>query len=353
MTHEELSHLPMTDVETALKYHALQFPELKDYILTSEELSRYIKWLIKNFGREENKSAREAFLTNADVHSEATYLLTNHDISVGQMLRYMPAHWHSNEFIEMYYVFSGNCPVYFKDEVVMLKPGSVLITAPDILHATPCYADDSVLFYYMVRASTFEKVFWNQLPPENLMTLFFRQALNMSKGTSYIHFETGDDIEIKKLLCRVHEEYQENQTYRAQMMNALFSTFFILLLRRYEGTAKLPRTEDFHWKHEFSAIFSYIQIHYKDVSQKEVAEKFHYSERQITRIIENCMGMNFSQLILKLKMEKAASLLLSEETSIENISQLVGYSTVSSFYRAFCKYYGCTPAEYKKTTSVS
>ena len=205
----------------------------------------------------------------------------------------------------------------------------------------------------MVRATTFEKVFWNQLPPENLMTLFFQQALSMPKGTSYLHFETGDDFDIKNLMFRVWEEYQQNDLYGSQMMNALLSEFFILLLRRYEGTAKLPRTEDFHWKHEFSAIFSYIQINYQNITQKDVAEKFHYSERQITRIIENCMGMNFAQLILKLKMEKAAGLLLQGEYSIENISQIVGYSTVSSFYRAFCKYYGCTPLEYKAKKGLS
>lgn len=350
---EQLIHLPMTDIEKGLKYHALQFPELKEHILTSEELSNYIRWLILNFGKERDKDEATNQLVNADVHKEEKYLLANHDIHVDRMLRYMPAHWHSNDFFEIYFAFSGNCPIHFKDEVITLKPGSVMILAPDVLHASPCYADDCVLFYFMVRASTFEKVFWNQLPPENLMTLFFRQALSMPKGTSYLHFETGNDIDIQTLLYRVYEETTQNNLYSAQMQNALLSEFFILLLRRYEGTTKLPRTEDFHWKHEFSAIFSYIQSHYQNISQKDVAKEFHYSERQITRIIENCMGMNFAQLILKLKMEKAASLLLQGNHSIEDISHLVGYSTVSSFYRAFDKYYGCTPIEYKKEKHTS
>lgn len=131
------------------------------------------------------------------------------------------------------------------------------------------------------------------------------------------------------------------------MQNALLCELFILLLRNYEGTARLPRTEDFHWKHEFSAIFSFIQNHYSHTTQKEVAEKFHYSERQITRIILSCTGKNFAELILKLKMEKAAVLLEQHTISIENISLHTGYSTISSFYRAFTKYYGCTPMEYR------
>lgn len=349
MTLNTFIHLPMTDIETSLKHYALQFPELKEHILTSDELSNYIQWLIRTFGKEDDPTTATNRLTNADVHKEDTYLLVNHDISVGRMLRYMPAHWHSNDFFEIYFAFSGDCPICFQDEVIPLKAGSVMILAPDVLHASPCYQDDCVLLYFMVRASTFEKVFWNQLPPENLMTLFFRQALSMPKGPSYLHFETGNDFEIKDLLYRVWEEYQQNDLYGSQMMNALLSEFFILLLRRYEGTAKLPRTEDFHWKHEFSAIFSYIQMNYQTVSQKDVAEKFHYSERQITRIIKNCTGLNFAQLILRLKMEKAADLLSKGTYSIENISQLTGYSTISSFYRAFCNYYNCTPKAYKTT----
>lgn len=342
----DLHNLPMTDTESSLKHHLLQFPELKDRILTSEELSAYIQDLIQIHEKKQGKESVAAKLINADVHREETYLLANHDISVGRMMRYMPAHWHTNDFFEIYFAFSGNCPIHFPNEIITLKPGSLLIIAPDIAHASPCYADDCVLYYFMVRASTFEKVFWNQLPPENLMVSFFRQALNNEKSSSYLLFETGDDLEIQQLLYQVNNEYLENGLYSAQLQNALLSTFFVLLLRRYEGTAKLPRSGDFHWKHEFSAIFSYIQIHYADITQKAVAERFHYSERQISRIIKNCTGLNFAQLILKLKMEQAANLLHQKTISIENIALLTGYTTVSSFYRAFTKYYGCTPGEY-------
>lgn len=348
MTCHELFQLPITDLEAALKYYFFQFPRLTHSILTSDELSAYIHWLIRTSAREKDKNTVTSRIINADVHTEAIYLLTDHDISVGRMLRYMPAHWHSNDFFEIYFVFSGNCPIHFKDDTITLNPGSVMILAPDVVHASPCYADDCILYYFMVRASTFEKVFWNQLPVQNIMTLFFHQALSMPKGTSYLHFETGQDSDIRNLMYRIGEEYEKNDVYCSQMMNTLLSEFFILLLRRYEGTAKLPRTEDFHWKHEFSAIFTYIQINYTTISQKDVAEKFHYSERQITRIIQSCTGFNFTQLILKLKMEKAASLLLSDHTSMETISQLTGYSAISSFYRAFSNYYGCTPVEYRQ-----
>lgn len=369
-----LSGLPVTVLEEMLKECLAKRPDVQDHILTSDELTEYIRWMAKTHNRPSNISIddipvrptgsrmaeiADRMLSNPmddqmlsmlssgySRQSEERYILVDHDISVGRMLRYMPPHWHTNTYFEIYYAFSGDCPIHFQDEVITLKQGTVLIVAPSAVHASPCFSDDSVLVYYMVRTSTFDQVFWNQIPSDSLMATFFRQALNRQHPSSYLHFETGDDDDIHRLLLQIYHEYYLDKPYKAQLLNALMSTFFILLLRRYEGTARLPRTKDFFWKHEFSAILSYIQTNYATVTQAELSQRFHYSERQISRIVQNCMGMTYNQLILKLRMEKAAALLW-QNVPIDIISSTVGYSTVSSFYRAFNKYYDCTPVEYQ------
>ena len=363
----------MTALENMLKECLSLRPDIYDHILTSEELTDYICWMAKSYGRPSNISisdipfdrSRMSEMTNQILsepfdgkelslllsdyskQSEDRFILADHDISVGRMLRYMPSHWHTNAYFEIYYAFSGDCPIHFQDEIITLKQGTVLIVAPSAVHASPCFSDDCVLAYYMVRASTFDQVFWNQLPSDSLMSTFFRQALSGQHPSSYLHFETGSDANIHHLLLQIFHEYHHDERYKAQLLNSLMSTFFILLLRRYEGTARLPRTEDFFWKHEFSAILSHIQANYATVTQAELARRFHYSERQISRIVQNCMGITYNQLILKLRMEKAAAQ-LQQGVSIETVSNTVGYSTLSSFYRAFTNYYHCTPADFQK-----
>ncbi len=121
------------------------------------------------------------------------------------------------------------------------------------------------------------------------------------------------------------------------------NTVFSLLLRRYEGTVRLPRTEGFFWRHEFSAILSYLQTHFATTSVEEMAEHFHYSRRQINRIVRSCLDLSYQELVLKLKMEHARKLLKTEDLPISEIAQQLGYSSVPSFYRAYTKYYGVTP----------
>ena len=368
---ENLCQLEMTQMEALLKGLLESRKDIQGHILTTQELTGYIQWMIQSFGQTYGEVTRDMLpYFTPDNHmtrlaaqvaqapsprlisqisrqlaaqDEEGYIASGRDIAIGRMLRYLPDHWHSNTYFTLYYVFSGECPLHFREEVLPLKKGSVAVVAPGVVHACPCEADDAVLAFYMIRSSTFRQVFWNQLGDDNLLTDFFHKALSGENPSSYLWFETGSDEELIHLLTRIYEEHQLSQRYADQMLNALMRVAFLLILRKYEGTARLPRTEDFYWKHQFSAILSYIQTHFAETSREEVAARFHYSSRQIGRIVQDCTGKSFGQLTKELKMKRAAELLREGRLSPEQISALVGYSTVPSFYRAFREAYGCSP----------
>jgi len=58
-------------------------------------------------------------------------------------------------------------------------------------------------------------------------------------------------------------------------------------------------------------------------------------------------GISVQQFITEAKMKKAAQWLLHDKT-IKEISALLGYSDLTSFYRSFSKYYNCTPSQYRQ-----
>lgn len=379
----EMDGYPLSELESRLKSCLAQRPDISSHILSVQELADYTAWMAETYGGSIGTSARERLIggIKADTkgpmmalgrrilsnpsnpealrglvsrwgdQQEGSFINPYQDISAWQMIRYMPAHWHSNDYFEIYYAFSGECPVHFANEVVTVRPGTVLIVAPGVMHASPCYGDDKVLVYYNVRSSTFDRVFWNQLPSDNLMSGFFRQALSGKQPNSYLHFETDGDTQVEELMWKVFTEYQEDAPYSAKLMNAYMSACLILLMRSYMGSVRLPRTENFYWRHQYSAILTYIQMNYAVVRLETLAEMFHYSEKQIRRIVREHTGMSYSELIAKLKMERAASLIGQHGASIEDAAYAVGYSTVSSFYRSFRSYFGCTPAEYRDASN--
>ena len=372
---ENLDNLEMTVLEGLLKACLMERPDISGHILSSREMSDYVLYLVGTYGKEhgkvtegmlpyftpdngmtgiaaevaahpENRHFLQRLSEDLAEQKEEGFIAPGQDISVGRMLRYFPSNWHTNTYFTVYYAFSGTCPIHFQDEVILLGHGDVLIVAPGIVHATPCYADDAVLAFYMLRTSTFKRVFWNQMGEDNLLSKFFHLALSSEQATAYLHFMTGDDPEVRHILLQIYQEHQEDRLYAKQMIHSLMELFFLLILRRYEGTARLPRTEYFFWKHQFSAILSYIKTHYTHATLASVAEKFSYSQKQVGRIVRDCTGENFGDLVRQMKMKKAADLLRDRRLAPEQVAEAVGYATVNSFYRSFTDYYGQPPLEW-------
>ena len=358
---------PLNPLEQSMKRMLQKRVDAKNHIPTATELAEFFSWAAseysnpENFGgfyseekplaiaakraltKSEDRDAFADFEKKLERFSEGDNINPGRDISADKMFRYLPSHWHSNVFFEVYYSYSGECPIFFKNERVVLRPGALLIIAPSVVHASPCFSDDCVLVSYLIRASTFNEIFWRQLGEDNLMTSFFRQALSGKQTASYLQFDTENDTELRSYLYTIYNECDGEERYASEVITALMNVVFSLLLRRYEGTARLPRTEDFFWRHEFSAILSYLQTNFASTSIEKMAARFHYSERQISRIVKSCMGVTYQELVLKLKMERAKILLKNKSETLGEIATQLGYSSLPSFHRAFTRYYGYTP----------
>lgn len=367
---DTLHHSPMSPLESALKEFYLLRQDIHNRILSTEEVLDYYSWMANNF--EVPAVAEESILTDGAVGQIGQHLLQNpkdlaalsqltslyeaspesgtfaedQDITICRPLRYMPPYWHTSDYFEIYYVFSGTCPVYFEKETLVLIPGDVIIIPPYTKTATAFTNDEVVLLDIMIRSSSFRQVFLEQLAPSNLMTRFFTKALSNGENSNYLRFQTGLNAELEYLLLCIYQSSKEKDPYSLQMRNPLMTTFFLKLLKEYEHVAQVSSQSTLHWKPEFAEMLIYIQTNYRTVTLEDVSRKFGYSQRQIIRIIRSSTDKTFTQLLTQLRMEKAA-LLLNSEASIENIATEIGYTSLSGFYQAFLNYYGSTPGQWR------
>ncbi|MDF1781771.1 MAG: AraC family transcriptional regulator [Alcanivoracaceae bacterium] len=80
---------------------------------------------------------------------------------------------------------------------------------------------------------------------------------------------------------------------------------------------------------------------------EEVAARLGIKPRQLrTRLAD--AGTNFNQLVAEYRCKLAKRLLAGTEESIDEIVYLTGFSEPSTFYRAFKRWVGMTPIEYRK-----
>jgi AraC-like DNA-binding protein len=76
------------------------------------------------------------------------------------------------------------------------------------------------------------------------------------------------------------------------------------------------------------------------------ARALRLSARSLHRFLQ-AEGTSFRELLDQLRQERAAGLLANPRCSIGEVSFLLGFSELSSFYRAFRRWTGKTPAEFR------
>lgn len=94
---------------------------------------------------------------------------------------------------------------------------------------------------------------------------------------------------------------------------------------------------------------TYMEKHYaEDISLDSLAEHANITPRYLSKLFKEEIGINFSNLLIEIRMDKARTLLLDTTKTVEQISNEVGYRTTSYFIRIFKKTYGYTPNRYRQ-----
>ncbi|RJX40348.1 helix-turn-helix domain-containing protein [Paenibacillus pinisoli] len=93
----------------------------------------------------------------------------------------------------------------------------------------------------------------------------------------------------------------------------------------------------------------YMEKHYADpISLDSLAASFNYSAAHLSDVFKKATGYSPIDYLLRIRMEKAASLLADTEASIREIASYVGYGDPYYFGRIFKKMYGVSPLHYRK-----
>jgi AraC-like DNA-binding protein len=79
---------------------------------------------------------------------------------------------------------------------------------------------------------------------------------------------------------------------------------------------------------------------------EEVAQSLHMSVRTLHRNLRE-EGVTYSELLHALRQEQASRYLADPGITISEVAFLLGFSELSSFYRAFKRWTGTTPAEFR------
>ena len=80
-----------------------------------------------------------------------------------------------------------------------------------------------------------------------------------------------------------------------------------------------------------------------------VAEQFHISEKYVFKLVKDETELPFGKYVENLRMQKAKELLIQTELSASEIAKMVGFHSITTFYKAFNRVFGVAPIAWRES----
>ena len=95
-------------------------------------------------------------------------------------------------------------------------------------------------------------------------------------------------------------------------------------------------------------IIDYIQTNIsKNIKIAEIADAFGYNPKYLSHLFVEIRNIPLKQFIISQKMDAANFMLADNDKTVSQIASDLGFSDVHNFARAYKKYTGLTPSEYR------
>lgn len=250
---------------------------------------------------------------------------------------------HFHNCMEIGVCLSGGGNLNICEEHFPYAGGNFTILSQNTPHAFLVHPQQPGFFCYLL------------LHPKKLLESF------LSEGGEIVNWVAGDINRNQFVFCG--EEYEElydlllqvikelnlqESNYQLLTRNLLF--VFFTKLYRAQTSAHRPK-ESFPDGRE-SAIapaLKYIEENYlQQFSVKFLADLCHFSPAHFRKVFHAVVGTSPLNFINNVRIAKACHLLRTTDEPILNISETVGFHSISSFNRLFIRMMQMSPREYRK-----
>lgn len=162
-------------------------------------------------------------------------------------------------------------------------------------------------------------------------------------GDEPLSIQVKDSSEIVNLYHQIESErLQNNHPYAS--MAAMYRILSILLDHREKDYSLTDK------ERLILPAFNAIQKGFadQDFTIKGISQLAGISEVYFRKIFAEVYGCPPQKYLTHLRMKKAAELLQTDYSSVENVAEAVGYHSLYHFSKMFKKYYGVSPNNYCK-----
>ncbi len=248
-------------------------------------------------------------------------------------------HWHTAAEIIM--PLEGTYQVTINNQAFSLTERDILFIPPGELHslqAPPAGTRLILMFNFSLINSMWN--FSSVIP-----------VLSQPLLISAAYKEIQDNA--VELLNQIIDTYPDrSEPLRIAMIYSYLIQFFVLLGRQhlrkevfFHDSRSTRQMESFD---KLNMALNYINTNYvENISIEDAANIAGFSKFHFSRLFKQFTGQSFCNYLNQRRVKAAESLLLNPRMSITDVALQSGFSSLSTFNRAFRSVKECTPSEYK------
>lgn len=258
---------------------------------------------------------------------------------------------HRHDYIEITYVVKGEFNQLIGGKKHTFSQGSLCILDRNSEHADCVKDQDNFVIFIGMKEEFFDELFLSELDKNNIQQFIRKALINQKDLKQFLKFTPRNlnDL-IFPLIEKVATEKLENRKGAKYIIKGLMIRIFDILIKDYDinlNSTQIKKINDLL----FAEVEDYLKKNYKDVTLTDLSRQFHFQQDYFTRLIKKHSGITYSEFLRKIRMVKAAELLLNTNMSVSSIIEAVGYENRHYFYNIFFILHNMTPEQYRQKYS--
>ena len=248
-----------------------------------------------------------------------------------------PSSLHSHDYYELVIFVEGEINYVCESSVYSPKRGDVIIIPPGKFHMSKLKGE---------RTHYKRHVFY--LYPNAFDAVGKSLADILIRTNEGVHFSLSSREREEELLTLTEKlssalKKRGDGLSRALAFGYIIEMFCLLNRKDIRHSGESERLPE-----NILALQQYLDAHYTEInSVSEVAEHFFYSREYVSRLFKKYYDTTILDYIHKLRISKSRAL-IAEGMPIIDVCYAVGFSSLSTFIRAFRTATDMTPSEYRR-----
>lgn len=238
---------------------------------------------------------------------------------------------HTHNHVELFYIIGGKGQFLINDDLYPVNTNHLVIINPNVIH-TEVSLNAQPLEYIVLGIDGIEL------------------SINDTANGQFCILDHFESVDISSCLRNILREMEMKQPGYEDVCQA-FMEILIIRLMRSTGLSVPNGIPSVSSHRQCAAIHRYIDLHFKEsLTLDLLAEEAHMNKHYLSHAFKREYGISPINYMISRRIEESKYLLTETDLSLSQISQLLGFSSLSYFSQVFRKSQSIPPIEYRQNS---